>query len=311
MVNIAMKFLLALTAVCWLTSEPVAAKERPWFKYENAYFEAYSDAPEKKVRKLLDELENFRAAVAQVVNIKIPDGVVKTQVVIFRSSGDFRDVTDKGLADAFAMGIRGVPYVVMPVGGSGEWSKIAIRHEYTHVLLGYSEHRFPQWYQEGFAEFMSGTTFRKGGAQFTLGESIGRPRTQAPWVPWSELMSGSFDFHAVDFSLKLSNAYLQSWLLVHYLTLGDEFKYNEDLGRYLGLFSASAKSDVAIEQVFGMTPSALGNVVLKEYGRKSPYYLIDYKPGVQDHDFQKTDADIDEVNVTIDEIHEQYASQTE
>ncbi len=61
------------------------AAERDWFKYENAYFEAYSDAREKKVRELLDDLENFRAAVLQVGNFKVPDGAPKTEVMIFLS----------------------------------------------------------------------------------------------------------------------------------------------------------------------------------------------------------------------------------
>ena len=48
MVNIATRYLLVLAVTCWLIPHLADAKERPWFKYENAYFQAYSDASEKK-----------------------------------------------------------------------------------------------------------------------------------------------------------------------------------------------------------------------------------------------------------------------
>jgi len=75
---VAMSILLLLSATS-------SAKDRPWFRYENANFDAYSDSSEKKVRKLLEELENFRAAAEQHLTFDIPAGAVKTQVVILNS----------------------------------------------------------------------------------------------------------------------------------------------------------------------------------------------------------------------------------
>ena len=71
--------------VCCLSILPwgSAFAERDWYRYENTYFEAFSDDSPRNVRKTLDELELFRAAVAQIANIQIPDDAPKVRVVSF------------------------------------------------------------------------------------------------------------------------------------------------------------------------------------------------------------------------------------
>ena len=68
--------------VCCLSILPwgSAFAERDWYRYENTYFEAFSDDSPRNVRKTLDELELFRAAVAQIANIQIPDDANQLQL---------------------------------------------------------------------------------------------------------------------------------------------------------------------------------------------------------------------------------------
>jgi hypothetical protein len=198
--------------------------------------------------------------------------------------------------------MRGVPYIVMPAGRMDDFSKASIRHEYTHVLLGYSEHRFPKWYQEGFAEFMSGTTFRDNDTKFTFGEWPGRSQAPGALVAWGELMSDEFEFHSTGSGARVSNAYLQAWLLVHYLTIGDQFSHYEGLTQYLGRYAAGEPSLSALKGVFDMTPDELGTPLAKAYIKKSPYYVLDFKPGMQDHEFTRAEADQDAARDTIETI---------
>ena len=275
---------------------------------EAQYFEAYSDASEKKVRNLLEELENFRAAVEQVLVLEIPPGAAKTQVIILRSNRDFRAITDDKGTAAFVIGLRGIPYIVMPVGLGRGWSQTAIRHEYTHVLMAYSEHRFPKWYEEGFAEFMSGTQFTNKGTTFTLGDSTGRQRVGERIIPWRTLTADSFEFHSYGNVVAVTNAYYQSWLLVHYLMIGEQFKYLKDVGMFLGHFSEGKSSAEAFEIVFGMSADELGSLAMKQYRRRTPFYQIDFKPGIQDHNFSRSETDAEEIKNTIVEIHELFVS---
>lgn len=302
---------LIAACLCWLTVGMAVAKERPWYKYENAYFEVYSDASEKKVRGLLEELENFRAAVAQILTFEIPAGAVKTQVIILRSKRDFRKITEDRLTAAFMIGVRGIPHIVMPAASGGDWSRTSIRHEYTHVLMAYSGHRFPRWYKEGFAELMSGTKFRNKGTKFTFGERIGRQRSSAAFVPWDELLSGDFEFHSVQAGPKLSNAYLQSWLLVHYLTIGEKFKRIDNFGNYLGRFATGESSESALDAVFGMTPREIGNFAEQKYSKRIPYYELDFISGIQDLDFARSGTDAETVTSAIAEIHDLFAQARE
>ena len=50
------------------------AREKPWLRINNDHFVALTDAKEKKALKILEELERFRVAAQQFVDISVPDG---------------------------------------------------------------------------------------------------------------------------------------------------------------------------------------------------------------------------------------------
>ena len=299
---------VCMTAVATRTA---IAREKPWYKYENAYFEAYSDASEKKVRQLLTELENFRSAIVQVTSLEMPDRVVKTQILIFDSTKSFRNITKRNTIAAFAMAMDGVPYLVMTDNGGKKAGNITIRHEYTHILLAYNGHRYPAWYQEGFAEFMSGTRFRRNGTEFTLGEIPGRVRAPAKLTAWDELIADDFDLHAIGNFQVLSNAYLQSWLMVHYLTLGDELAHTDKLNTYLALYAKGVSSADAFAAAFSSGPGDIGQILESGYGRKVPSYTVAFRPGVQDHEFSRSPANNDSKRETIERMTTAFNRSTE
>ncbi len=105
MVNFRATAFWRLASLCLIlvTSVSLGAVEevRPWHKYENKYFEAYSDASEKDVRQLLEELENFRAAVIQLNGSRVPDGSAKTRIIIFESKTRYRETIHRDSIDAY------------------------------------------------------------------------------------------------------------------------------------------------------------------------------------------------------------------
>ena len=58
--NVSLPFVLFCLGIFFC--DPAVAREKPWYKYENSHFEAYSNENERVTRKLLLKLENFRAA---------------------------------------------------------------------------------------------------------------------------------------------------------------------------------------------------------------------------------------------------------
>ncbi len=288
-----------LAFLCWVLIFALApaahAKERPWYKYENKYFEAYSDASEKKVMRLLEELENFRAAVIQLNGGQVPDSAEKTQVVIFNSRKDFKDTIRSDLADAYAVNIGGVSYIVMSAGRISAESLTIIRHEFTHVLQAYGGARLPPWYVEGYAEFMSGMTFREENTEFIIGDYPGRAKVPGALLEWNDLISDDFAFHRISSRSEGSNAYLQSWLLVHYLTLGEQMAHNSDLIRYLTKYGLGIESNVAFQDVFGESANVMGPRIFKQYSKRFYPMVLNFMPGSQDFDFVKKPIDTDRI----------------
>ena len=295
-----------LTSFCLMlkASGSLGATEEvsPWHKYENTYFEVYSDASEKDVRQLLEELENFRAAVIQLHGTGVPDGTAKTRVIVFGSKTRYRETIHRDSIDAYTVGIRGVPHIVMSAEGMSDWSRTTIRHEYNHVLQGYSGDLLPLWYFEGFAEFMSGMTFRNNNNEFIVGSSSGRKKSQGPLVDWDVLISDGFRFDEIPSDSQASNAYFQSGLLVRYLWMGDNLAHREGLRKYLTLFSQGKTSTEAFWEAFGESASEMGPRIYRKYRRRFRANARRFLPNSRDHNFIRSAVALETIISLIDEL---------
>jgi len=293
-------FACAAACVCLLTGGIAPAKESTWYRFENSHFEAYSDESERTVRKLLDDLERFRAAVLQVANIREPQGVPKAQVVIFGSEKEFQDLIDSTRIGGFATSIGGVPYMVLAAGRDVKFTEMAIRHEFAHILLAYKNFAYPRWFNEGFAELMSATSFRDKNTKFTVGEHPGRRQAESIATPWSQLIGESFDPHSFQSAGKASDAYLRSWLLTHYFMLGNNFGNTDELAQYLTLVANGQPSLAAFETVVGEPADVFGSKFFRQYRRNAKYVTYTFRPQSLDHDFRRTEVPIEEIRPIIE-----------
>ena len=281
-----------------------AAKDKPWYKYENRYFEAYSNESERTTRKLLIKLEDFRAAVLQVATIETPEGTPKTQVILFASEKRFRKLIGNRNISGFALEKNGVPYIVLPAGAYSKWTEMVIRHEFAHILLAYKNIRYPIWFNEGFAELMSATAFRKNGTQFSVGQTTGRKRSSRQLTPWSELIAADFDPHTLKSAKRASDAYLQSWILTHYFMLGNKFNNAIQLAQYISLLLDGYESVSAFEAVVGMPADEFGEKLLREYQLNYVYY--EFRKSAVDHDFQRSDVAMEKMLPVIEQFRDLY-----
>lgn len=278
------------TVLLLLALAPALARDRAWYRYENAYFEAYSDAPEAKALALLEDLELFRGAVLMVSGAKVPDNAMQTQVVIFNSTRDFRKTITSQNTAAYMTSVTGVPYMVLPARNYKGDTKHFIRHEYTHVLQAYNPTKSPPWYIEGFAEFMSGLEVDKDKNLMLIGGYNGRVKSSSDFVDWDRLIEDSFNFKILSRN-KGSDAYLQSWLLVHYLSIGDDYAHNEDLNRYLIEVARGMPSSEAFQRIFNELPSEMGPRIYRQYTRRFIMKQLQFTPQWRDLDFKRTEAD--------------------
>lgn len=295
--------ILAYISTVLLIVAPVTlhARERSWFRYDNTYFEVFSDAKENDVRELLGELENFRRFVVKLANIKVPDGAQKTQVLIFRSSRDFARTRPNPSVSAYMSVVTGIPYIVMSATKGSSTGNI-IRHEYTHVLQAYSQSRQPPWYTEGFAEFAAGVTFLENQGIALLGDTTGRTVDESDLVNWDELISDDFRFHQITSTRRGNNAYVQAWLLVHYLTIGDNMAHNSDLIGYLTAYANGTSSTAAFAQVFAEAPSDLGGRILAQYKQTFSPIPLSYASENVAGEFVRTEASSESVRAAISRL---------
>lgn len=281
-----------------LAPQEVAADEHDWYQYESTYFVANSDASKRRTLSILKELELFRAAASQAANLRVPESAPKTELLIIGNDAAFRKLAMGSNVGGFVTRYDDRFLIVIPASGDADWDYSVVRHEYSHVLLGYSNYRFPQWYNEGFAELMSTIDFRARNTTFSFGEAPRRVKMTS-FSGWNTLISEGFDrsHHA-----KVSAAYLKSWVLTHYLMLGDDFANTPKLYEYLQRYNAGEPSLSAFEKAFGMDGNELAHRKLKIYVKRMPYVVYNFRPDTMDTDFQRSSSDIEAVESLLDAL---------
>lgn len=293
--------LAILTLVAFLP-EGVFAKDAEWHRYENGYFIAYSDASAKKTRSILEGLEKFRVAASQAANVRVPESAAKTEVLIFDSRKDYFAISPGKNTSAFALSGLGQFRIVMRASGQSDTDLQIVRHEYTHVLLGYLSFQYPKWYDEGFAELVSTIRFIKKDSQFVMGEPpLGVLYSRGDGFDWNRLVAEGWNNETMH-SGKVNDAYMQSWLLTHYAMIGNEFENYEKFLQYLRAWVSGEPPLSAFEQAFGMDANSLWKNELKSYSRNVVALVYDFESEELDMNFTRSVADSGHVRSVIDEI---------
>jgi hypothetical protein len=267
--------LFTLIVALGLPAGPAAtARERDWYQYENSHFVAYSNESGKTVTKLLTELEYFRAAVLQSASIEPPEDAPKVGVIIFRTVGEFQTFIGSNRIGGIASNINGELTMLLAAGSDRRQTNTILRHEYAHVILAYKNFPFPMWFNEGFAELMSATKTRKNYTQFSIGDDPGRTPSQSNLQPLSAILSRDFNPHSLKSARRASDAYLQSWLLVHYFMLGNQPANQQLLVQYFARLAVGEDPVAAFEAVVGESADEFGKNLVRNYA--APYFVVDF-----------------------------------
>jgi tetratricopeptide (TPR) repeat protein len=142
-----------------------------------------------------------------------------------------------------------------------------VKHEYVHFLLhNRGGQAYPRWFDEGFAEFLSTATVRKG--RFKFGE-VDKSRADALiyglWVPFDELIDDRRILHYTN--RQRGMFYAQSWALVHYLMMGpDAASFGTMHTRYLQLIEQGRAPVEAFEAAFGKPVGSLATTTRRYMG---------------------------------------------
>ena len=283
---------MLVVSLCVLSSGPaVSADSDEWFRYENDFFLAYSNAESHQARKILEDLEYFRAAALRVPGIELPKDALKTIVLIPATDEEYSELADNPNSVGFAQPLDGRTAIVFPATSRTDTSKYILHHEYAHALAHVNSADYPQWYTEGFAEIASSVVIHKRRKSFYVGVHEGRfQEAKEPLIDWDTLISDEFDAHAFDDMRMTASAYAQFWLLAHFLTLSGSDEYLSKLESYFASIERGQSSTSAFRESIGMTANELWESELRRYIDHMPEYRHGFAHSSLDPSFERSPA---------------------
>jgi len=227
-------YLSALSAV--IAAAPANAA---WNQASSKHFVIYADDKPNRLADFATRLERFDRAARDL--LKMDDPVVgdgnRVTIYVFPTVADVQKLAngDKFLAGFYTGRASGsLAYIGKKNDNSDMGADTILFHEYSHhLMMQQLDQPYPEWYVEGFAEFLSTPKFEKDGSVM-----IGAPPQHRAWglfngdqLSLDSMLGESYgDITKLSTELRES-VYGRGWLIAHYLTM--EPSRSGQLGRYV------------------------------------------------------------------------------
>ena len=262
------------------------ARER-WIHLDSPNFETVSSASEKKSRRLIRELEQFRHVFSELFNLT--NDRVPVTVFIFRNDKSFtpfKPVYEGKPTSVAGFFQGGRDRNVIALNATANENPLhVIFHEYVHLLTSDTPYPWPVWVKEGLAEFYS--TFRVKGRELNLGAPIPRHAEtlrQARMYSVENLFLVGHDSPEYNETGKRGVFYAQSWALVHYLMLHEKAKLRPQFVRFIQLLWRGVEPMEAFAQAIEIPFKALEGELQKYVRRHSLFaqvFRLDVVPAAE------------------------------
>lgn len=255
--------LLAAPAPAWAT----------WTRITSEHFTFVGDAPERDIRLIAQQLEQFRTVVGQVFSSDATHSPVPTVVVVFqdqRSFAQFRPMFQGRPVDVagYFVGMEDGNYIAVNAEREAAAYGV-IFHEYAHFLVGSAVGEVPVWVNEGLAELYQTFEVSNGGRTALIGkpgrDNLELLQAASSLMPVSELIAVQRESPLYNEGDRRGLFYAQAWALVHYLTLGSPSRTGQ-LKAYLTAVGDGANPGEAFTAAFGADVQALDRE-LRQYVR--------------------------------------------
>lgn len=206
-------------------------------------------------------LLTFRGALSLITRYKVqaPEPVT---VFVFRNSAELQPYVHSLLGrnqDAGALTAHDGDGDAVMINGD-EWNGLIghdVYHELTHTFTAQSSADLPLWFSEGVAEFYS--TFQVTDDHVRIGDAIG---SHVRWLhrrglsPLANVLAADSKSPEYQGGARTNDFYAESWLLVHYLLLGDP-ALGKAAPQFLTLLMAKQPPDRACQLAFGIPLATL------------------------------------------------------
>lgn len=251
-----------------------------WIELKSANFVVYSDVGEEVARALITDLEYFRYFLQFVTNVPTTEGPTPLTVYALQDASDFKRIVQTRAIGLYVdQGVDqkvGPPVAFVKLDKRTLWfgsdGRDTLFHEYVHHFLNqFSPFRYPLWYDEGFAEFLSSFSYENGVVWVGKVVESNEFALSQTWMPISKLVSTKREYPTGPGS---GAFYSQSWLLVHYLQSNPELK--SSLVNYLRAVNMGQDLLDAYNSSFEMKPAELWKA-LRGYRHGGSIPSVQYK----------------------------------
>lgn len=250
-----MRLLFVWVALAFASGGPAHAA---WNEASSKHFIVYADLNPKVLSDFSSRLERFDQAARVLLKMDDPpvgDGnrlsvyVLPTATEVQKLAGD----TSGFIAGFYTGRATGSLAFIAKRNGPGDdaGAEGVLYHEYAHhLMMQQLDHPYPEWYVEGFAEYLSAPIFEHDGSV-----GIGAP-PQRNWsllaertLPPSEVLSESYGDITKLPKEQRQLLYERGWLLVHYLFMAPSRQ--GQLARYLTAIANGTPASKAAQDAFG------------------------------------------------------------
>ena len=287
-----MRHWLAALAISFCTipvalGDALSIAERDWSIYERAHFRFITDMPEAQARSLLDRVVQFDQVAAALHEAVLPPNRAPLKVLVFRNRKDFAEVFQFDSFSGFTLPSLNEHTIALGPDQGGRHLGENTLHEYVHYILRQSPLApLPLWYEEGYASLLATARFKNGKAivghpgklrpparlhvaQNPITVSSARknmPLRIGPRKPFNLRAALRPGFPEQWPMQEIYAFYTSTWLLVHYLVLGQP-EQRPQLASYLLNQPKGLLTPDQFAAQFGLTDEALQRT-LSRYARR-------------------------------------------
>jgi hypothetical protein len=242
-----------------------------WISIRSKNFLVVGNASESAVRRVGRNLEEFRAGFATLFPAIGKQDPPPITVVVFKDEVSFRPF--KPLYQGKPANVGGYfqagPDVNFIALTADTQTPHVIYHEFVHALTKDATVPFPAWASEGLAEFYATFEIDGNGKEMMLGRPMDEHLVtlRQGFLPVRSLFAVDHDSPIYNEGTKQGIFYAESWAVMHYLMLGDNFKHQPQLSRFLGLRGTGKPIEESFNEAFQTDYASFENDLQTYIGR--------------------------------------------
>lgn len=257
--NMVRHFLIRTAVIACIIAYPLSctAGEDIWIEVQSPNLTVISNASVKQARRVARTLERFRIVLRTAMPDLRTDPGSPLIIIATRDKKSLNALFPEDRLKKDSAQLAGLflaspdrNFVLLRADASSDQGYHVIYHEYVHMVMRLNFPSLPLWLNEGLAELFGYATIRDGFSGLGKVKPEYLEILKHSSIPLADLMAVTPDSPYYLQQDKSQIFYTQSWILAHYMLLGDP-QASKQLNELLRLIQNDVSEKEAVKKVFG------------------------------------------------------------